>query len=77
MGWVKGNLADEDEKVKGLLITHSGDARIKYALEFTNDVALALRNMIRSFHGGSSFLEENVMPIPTDRRRMNRHSTPN
>lgn len=35
IGWVKKNLAKEDQKVQGIIITFEGDpdSRLKYALE--------------------------------------------
>jgi hypothetical protein len=42
MGWVDKNLAKGTQKVKGMIICHEGDSRIKYALSYTNNVDLLL-----------------------------------
>jgi hypothetical protein len=40
MGWVKKNLAGENGKVQGLIISETTDDRIKYALECVPDISL-------------------------------------
>jgi hypothetical protein len=40
MGWVMGNLAEENDKVEGLIICHSVDASLRYALEPASDIDL-------------------------------------
>jgi RecB family endonuclease NucS len=42
MGWVSQNLAKSDDYVKGMIICHESDSRIKYALNFTKNVDLLL-----------------------------------
>lgn len=42
MGWVSQNLAKAGEEVRGMIICHEGDSRIKYALNFTRNVDLLL-----------------------------------
>lgn len=38
MGWVGAHLAQSDETVKGLIISHKGDKKLHYALKPTTDV---------------------------------------
>lgn len=40
MGWVMKNLAEENDQVQGLIICHTVDASLRYALEPANDIAL-------------------------------------
>ena len=42
MGWVSQNLARSGDEVKGMIICHQSDSRIKYALNFTKNVDLLL-----------------------------------
>jgi hypothetical protein len=42
MGWVSQNLAKKGDFIKGMIICHEGDRRIKYALNFTTNVDLLL-----------------------------------
>lgn len=42
MGWVQENLAAPEDKVEGLIISHSSDERIRYALKYTSNVGLKL-----------------------------------
>jgi len=42
MGWVRENLASDGESVEGLIVARSGDEKIRYALQFTNNVGLRL-----------------------------------
>ena len=42
MGWVRENLASPEEKVQGLIISHSEDKKIRYALKHTSNVELNL-----------------------------------
>ena len=38
MGWVKENLCDNRQGVKGLVICHEADPKLSYALKMTRDV---------------------------------------
>jgi restriction system protein len=40
MGWVKKNLCNDDQAVKGLVICRDPDPKLSYALEMTNDIRL-------------------------------------
>ncbi|HMD70262.1 MAG TPA: endonuclease NucS domain-containing protein [Bryobacteraceae bacterium] len=38
MGWVKRNLCDSGQGVRGLVVCHDADPKLSYALEMTKDV---------------------------------------
>jgi len=38
MGWVKKNLCNDGQGVKGLIVCRDSDAQLSYALEMTNDI---------------------------------------
>jgi len=40
MGWVKAHLAEHGDEVEGLVVCHSGDEKIRYALTMTGGVKL-------------------------------------
>ena len=40
VGWVRRNLATEDETVEGMVIAHQADDQIKYALDVVPDISL-------------------------------------
>jgi len=42
MGWVEERLAEPGETVEGLIISHSSDERIRYALKHTSNVGVKL-----------------------------------
>lgn len=42
MGWVEEHLASDGEIVEGLIVAHSGDEKIRYALRHTSGVSLKL-----------------------------------
>ncbi len=42
MGWVKRDLADTSDTVEGLIIAHSMDPRLHYALEYTSNLSVKL-----------------------------------
>lgn len=42
MGWVSRDLAEKDDKVQGLIISHKTDRKLDYALEHTQSVEIML-----------------------------------
>ena len=38
MGWVQRHLATDDEAVEGLVVSHSGDEQLEYALAIVPNV---------------------------------------
>ena len=40
MGWVKENLAQNNEEVKGLIICKDGDTKLKYAISMVKDISI-------------------------------------
>jgi len=42
MGWVKENLADKNDEVEGLIISHVNDVKLQYALNYTKNVDVLL-----------------------------------
>ncbi|MFY9725362.1 MAG: endonuclease NucS domain-containing protein, partial [Bryobacteraceae bacterium] len=45
MGWVKKNLCKEGQRVKGLVICHSPDPKLSYALEMTDNIDVRYYNV--------------------------------
>ncbi|MBN1153284.1 DUF1016 family protein [candidate division KSB1 bacterium] len=45
MGWVKKNLANSDEKVKGLIVAKEGEMTLNYALSQINNVSVKRYNV--------------------------------
>jgi hypothetical protein len=42
MGWVQGELADKGDQVEGLVIAHSADDALRFALSATRSIRLML-----------------------------------
>ena len=45
MGWVKENLALNNEEVKGLIICKGTDAKLKYAVSMIKDISIKYYNV--------------------------------